>query len=910
MAAALTSQLRSTASHPDFEEAWRRQRNTARDILRRLETQEGLILADQVGMGKTYVALAVAVSQILSTEEPGQVLILAPAAVAQKWVDEWSKFSESLFKPHSGLRCVAEPLRSGEALLAALDDPPERRSHVLVASHTALTSTLKDTFIQLALLHIATRRRPDRVAERAAIARWSEGRGGLLRDSRFTAERVGRLLEVSPFTWRAEWLRLTDEPLPDDPVPQAVLNAMDGLDLSQLRKIVASLPRRSSAGIDHRLKQARAQLNDATQEIWRAVLASTDLSLPLLIVDEAHRLKNDDTRISQLFAPRTPGQHSGALTNIFDRILLLTATPFELGHAELVRVLRRLNAVRDRPSGLEASLDERLEHLEEVLTNAQAAAINLDLAWTDVTAEDRHLFDEWMPSSAPPEGMSAHAAAAWRAACYAATSRQKMHEALRPWVIRHNQPRRRIYLPGRDILPSTPTGSGSGLDIADDVALPFLLAARAQAVAGEQAHGAARPHFAYGIASSFEAFRRLGSSEELRDSDVGADESLSMGSITGSSVSSYADWYHLEIDALLLDGGLDRHDHPKVKATVERSAHLWLSGHKCLVFCWYIATGKAVELAIQARIEALIWERAAQALDLPVDDAQAELTRVSERLLRRDSRSYDETKARLEKFFAECVARAGQKPQQGLVDNLIEIAIRNLRTPANLVRYAQLSASMNHDELWAGVQGSNPAGIRLLDRWERFTMRLAADGPKEQDRVIQSLLGEHATEGSAGVSDVDGSRGAASLSAVRRAHGGTKRDTRERLTALFNTPFAPDILVASSVMGEGIDLHRECRHVIHHDLDWNPSVLEQRTGRLDRIGALAEQDGDIEVYEPYLAGTHDEKMYKVVKDRAGWFDIVMGRAAGGDESGTDREETRVPLADSIARALTMNLKSR
>ena len=217
---------------------------------------------------------------------------------------------------------------------------------------------------------------------------------------------------------------------------------------------------------------------------------------------------------------------------------------------------------------------------------------------------------------------------------------------------------------------------------------------------------------------------------------------------------------------------------------------------------------------------------------------------------------------------------------------------------------------MNHDDLWAGVQGSNPAGIRLLDRWERFAMRLAADGDDEQDRVITSLLGEQATEGAAGASDVDSSRGRASLSAVRRAHGGTKRETRERLTALFNTPFAPDILVASSVMGEGIDLHLACRYVIHHDLDWNPSVLEQRTGRLDRIGALAEKDGKIEVYEPYLAGTHDEKMYKVVKDRAGWFDIVMGRAAGGDEAGTDREEARVPLAESIARALTMDLESR
>ena len=54
------------------------------------------------------------------------------------------------------------------------------------------------------------------------------------------------------------------------------------------------------------------------------------------------------------------------------------------------------------------------------------------------------------------------------------------------------------------------------------------------------------------------------------------------------------------------------------------------------------------------------------------------------------------------------------------------------------------------------------------------------------------------------------------------------------------TPFFPEVLVASSVMAEGVDLHLDCRHVIHHDLDWNPSVLEQRTGRLDRLGSKAE----------------------------------------------------------------------
>lgn len=51
-------------------------------------------------------------------------------------------------------------------------------------------------------------------------------------------------------------------------------------------------------------------------------------------------------------------------------------------------------------------------------------------------------------------------------------------------------------------------------------------------------------------------------------------------------------------------------------------------------------------------------------------------------------------------------------------------------------------------------------------------------------------------------------------------------------------------------------------------------------------------------------------MFRVVKDRAGWFDIVMGRATGTDEHATDAEETRVPLHPRISQALSMDLTSR
>jgi hypothetical protein len=41
------------------------------------------------------------------------------------------------------------------------------------------------------------------------------------------------------------------------------------------------------------------------------------------------------------------------------------------------------------------------------------------------------------------------------------------------------------------------------------------------------------------------------------------------------------------------------------------------------------------------------------------------------------------------------------------------------------------------------------------------------------------------------------------------------------------------------------------------------------------------------IYEPFLAGSADEKMFRVVKDRERWFQIVMGQKFGLDEGATE-----------------------
>jgi len=70
---------------------------------------------------------------------------------------------------------------------------------------------------------------------------------------------------------------------------------------------------------------------------------------PLLVFDEAHHLKNV-TRLTSLFIEQESHEDSeaiarGPLAGVFSRMLFLTATPFQLGHHELVSVLRRFEGI-------------------------------------------------------------------------------------------------------------------------------------------------------------------------------------------------------------------------------------------------------------------------------------------------------------------------------------------------------------------------------------------------------------------------------------------------------------------------------------------------------------------------------------------------------------------------------------
>jgi superfamily II DNA or RNA helicase len=74
---------------------------------------------------------------------------------------------------------------------------------------------------------------------------------------------------------------------------------------------------------------------------------------------------------------------------------------------------------------------------------------------------------------------------------------------------------------------------------------------------------------------------------------------------------------------------------------------------------------------------------------------------------------------------------------------------------------------------------------------------------------------------------------------IATLYGGMDSDDRERTKAEFQAHPSRSpvrILVATDAASEGIDLQRHCWRMLHWEIPWNPSRLEQRNGRVDRHG--------------------------------------------------------------------------
>jgi SNF2 family DNA or RNA helicase len=125
----------------------------------------------------------------------------------------------------------------------------------------------------------------------------------------------------------------------------------------------------------------------------------------------------------------------------------------------------------------------------------------------------------------------------------------------------------------------------------------------------------------------------------------------------------------------------------------------------------------------------------------------------------------------------------------------------------------------------------------------------------------------------------------------------------------FNAPGAPIVLIASQVGQVGIDLQAYAEHVVHYELEWNPARMEQREGRVDRLGRRG--DGKVKVYYLVCQDTYDERMFLQTSRRQLWHRLLIGRHRGL-ESETERPLPQ-PVADLGSKAfgrLALDLRPR
>lgn len=108
--------------------------------------------------------------------------------------------------------------------------------------------------------------------------------------------------------------------------------------------------------------------------------------------------------------------------------------------------------------------------------------------------------------------------------------------------------------------------------------------------------------------------------------------------------------------------------------------------------------------------------------------------------------------------------------------------------------------------------------------------------------------------------------------AVTVIHGGIPVENRWNEIESFRSSSGPRILLASEVGSEGIDL-QFCRILINYDLPWNPMRVEQRIGRIDRVGQTARR---LSIVNFKIHGTIEERIYERLHEKLEKFSNSLG----------------------------------
>lgn len=151
---------------------------------------------------------------------------------------------------------------------------------------------------------------------------------------------------------------------------------------------------------------------------------------------------------------------------------------------------------------------------------------------------------------------------------------------------------------------------------------------------------------------------------------------------------------------------------------------------------------------------------------------------------------------------------------------------------------------------------------------------------------------------------------------VARISGGMGNEKYEVLEE-FESPEGPNILLSTEVGAEGLDL-QFARVLINYDLPWNPMRVEQRIGRIDRIGQKSEM---ISIFNMVCENTIEDRVLarlyeriNIFKGTIGDLDEILGNEVEDlmlEVINEDlSEEQALDRADDTAQSMIINKRNR
>lgn len=202
------------------------------------------------------------------------------------------------------------------------------------------------------------------------------------------------------------------------------------------------------------------------------------------------------------------------------------------------------------------------------------------------------------------------------------------------------------------------------------------------------------------------------------------------------------------------------------------------------------AAYRDLEMSLQSRLDALLG-REPDDLDSALDDATAE------------------ERERAEEDVVDAATAARTVEELGIeiryLDDLIEVAHR-VRMSGTDKKWSELRTILLDNALVTDASGAPRKIIVFTEHRDTLNYLVSQ---------IRQLIGNE--------------------EAVVAIHGGVHRDERRKVQELFTQDRAVRVLVATDAAGEGLNLQR-AHLMVNYDLPWNPNRIEQRFGRIHRIG--------------------------------------------------------------------------